>query len=451
MPFNSFQFLIFFVIFFGIFFFIKNVRQQIGFTVFSCFLFYGFWNPWYILLLFFMCCVAYISQVTVRSRKLFVPSLIIMIGTLFIFKYYNFFNHQLSPFGYSFPMLNVALPVGISFYTFRAISFAMDKKRGIVSNTQDKFMNVVNYISFFPQLAAGPIVRSSRHLPQLIVSRKFNPSMFKTGLVLIAIGIFKKLVIADNLGAYVDEVWLNPGKAMAASHWLSFYFYGIQIYYDFSGYSDMAIGIARILGFKSIINFNRPYLSASVTEFWRRWHISLSSWLRDYLYIALGGNRKGKLRTHMNLMIVMLLAGLWHGAAWTFVAWGGLLGCFLIIERIIGYNPVKPWPRIIGIIVTAHLICISWVFFRAHDLMSAVLYFRGMADLRTLFTLGTLFTVLKSLFLVVLFIVIEILSKPGTFLKLRHRGYLIFSAVLYIFLFLLFGSFVEHPFIYFQF
>ena len=451
MLFNSFEYLVFYAIFFCIFFFIKDGRFQIAFIAVSCLFFYGSWKPEHIPLILLVCCAAYLSQITVYSVNLLVPSLVLMLGVLFFFKYYGFLTNQMVSLGVFMPSPNIVLPIGISFYTFHAISFAIDKKRGVISRSRDPFMNIVAYISFFPQLVAGPIVRAARYLPQLRTTRTFNPYMFRTGLILFAIGMFKKVVISDNLGAYVDQVYLHPGEATSGSHWLAFYLYAIQIYYDFSGYSDMAIGIARTLGYKFSVNFNRPYLSASISEFWRRWHISLSSWLRDYLYVSLGGNRRGGIRTYLNLLIVMVLAGLWHGAAWTFIAWGTLLGIFLVIERILGYKPTTAFARVVGIFLTFNVICVSWVLFRSHDFAGAAHFFKGMLDGNTLTVLGTKFTVVKSLFLASLFIIMEMLGKPSSFMKLRRQSYLFLAGVFYVFLFLLLGCFTEHPFIYFQF
>jgi len=275
--------------------------------------------------------------------------------------------------------------------------------------------------------------------------------MFYTGMLLFAMGMFKKVVIADNVGLFVDVVYKTPGATSAGNHVLAFYLYAIQIYYDFCGYSEMAIGIARTLGFKFPRNFARPYLAASITEFWHKWHISLSSWLRDYLYIPLGGNRRGRVRTYLNLAIVMLLGGLWHGAAWTFVVWGGIHGALLAFERLVKYRPETGVARFAGIIVTFHLVAISWVFFRSPDFASAGLFFRGMLDVSSLAIITSKFIALKCLLLVVLFVIIERFSKHRTFLLLRSKTTLLTGIVIYGFFFFLFGNFEESPFIYFQF
>lgn len=451
MLFNSYQYLLFYILFFSIFFIIRSTRLQIAFICISCIYFYGSWNYSHIFVMIIICIFSYFSQFKFKSIDLFIPSLILMLSMLFFYKYYNFFAEQLLFFHIKIPDFNLTLPIGISFYTFHAISFAIDKRRKVINQNPDKFINIVAYISFFPQLVAGPIVRASKYLPQLQKRKIFNKFMFKTGAFLFAIGLFKKIVIADNLGIYVDQVFSHAGEATSGSHWLAFYCYGVQIYYDFCGYSDMAIGVARTLGYKFSINFNRPYLSCSVTEFWRRWHISLSSWLRDYLYICLGGNRKGLFRTYINLFFVMLLGGLWHGASWTFVVWGAIHGCYLAVERFFNFYPSKKITRFAGNLVTVHLVLFAWIFFRSHDFFSAYSYFYGMFDFSTLFIFGTKFTVVKCLFMLSLFIFIEYNATYESFFILKNIKILLLFICVYLIIFMLFGNFSETPFIYFQF
>jgi len=368
---------------------------------------------------------------------------------LFVFKYFNFFAGSAEQLGLVVAASTLVLPVGISFYVFQAVSYVIDEKRQHIPRV--RFAETLAYIAFFPQLVAGPIVRAHVFLPQLQKKRVFNKYMFYTGMLLFAMGMFKKVVIADNVGLFVDIVYETPGATSAGNHVLAFYLYAIQIYYDFCGYSEMAIGIARTLGFKFPRNFARPYLAASITEFWQRWHISLSSWLRDYLYIPLGGNRRGRIRTYLNLAIVMLLGGLWHGAAWTFVVWGGIHGALLAFERLVKYRPKTGVARFAGIIVTFHLVAISWVFFRSPDFASAGLFFQGMFDISSLAIITSLFVAIKCLLLVALFVIIERFSRHRTFLSLRSKKTLLAGIVMYGFFFFLFGNFEESPFIYFQF
>ena len=449
MLFNSYQFVAFYALFFLIFFALRNVKAQIALIVLGSLYFYGAWNSSYIYLVLVVTAIAFAAQHWAQNKNITAISVSVLLGILFIFKYYNFFADQIAAFGMHLDVSTLLLPVGISFYVFHAISYVVDRKHysfGYVS-----FPRLIAYIVFFPQLVAGPIIRASVFLPQLVNPRIFNKYQFTSGLTLFFIGMFKKVVIADNLGVFVDQVYLGAGQTTAANHWLGFYFYAFQIYYDFCGYSEMAIGISRTLGFKFPKNFNRPYLSASITEFWRRWHISLSSWLRDYLYISLGGNRKGRVRTYVNLMLVMLLGGLWHGAAWTFVVWGAIHGVLLAIERLFGYQPRTGILRILAIALTFHIVCISWVFFRAPNFTIAENYLAGMLDSSTIFEITTKFSAFKCIALLVMALCIEKYSVPYTFVRLRSLPLKLGVAFVAASVFLLLGNFSSHPFIYFQF
>src|SRR5208282_2218846 len=311
------------------------------------------------------------------------------LGVLGFFKYCDFFVTQANDlaqslgFRHELPFLEVILPVGISFYTFHGISYLVDVYRGdaeVCANPIDLLL----YMSFFPQLAAGPIVRASYFLPQLARPSR-EPVPFAAALVLIIVGLFKKQIVASYLASELaDPVFAAPTSYSGPDLLLGVYAYAVQIYCDFSGYSDMAIGLAALLGFRFPINFNQPYRAQRLREFWQRWHISLSSWLRDYLYKPLGGNRRGRARTYANLMITMLLGGLWHGAAWKFVMWGGLHGVGLAVERALG-----PWlsRRPAGLLAQAaatlavfHFVCLGWIFFRAESFEVAWLYLGGMAS-----------------------------------------------------------------------
>lgn len=446
MSFNSFEYIFFYIVFFALFFSFKELNKQIWLIVLSSLYFYAAWSPEHVFLLLTVCLVAYLSQ---KNNKLFVihSPIVILLLILGFYKYSNFFVGQFTSGDKS--TFDILLPVGISFYVFQAISFVVDHNRQHIKFIS--FKSVIAYIAFFPQLVAGPIVRASVFLPQLNKRRKFNKYMMRTGLLLFAMGMFKKVVIADNLGVFVDEVYSSGGETTSANHWLAFYLYAIQIYYDFCGYSEMAIGIARTLGFKFPRNFSRPYLSKSITEFWRRWHISLSSWLRDYLYIPLGGNKISHVRTYINLSLVMLLGGLWHGAAWNFVVWGGIHGCLLAVERLISYKHKSVLSSTLGLFITFNLVCISWVFFRSSDLTSALIFLSSLTDINTIGVITTKFVVVKCLSLVLLFIVIEKYSHSGVFMILRNKFKLFTISSIYIFIFLLMGSFTNSPFIYFQF
>ncbi len=449
MLFNSIEYLQFYALFFVAFFAIPSRGAQISLIVLASLYFYGAWSWAHVPLLLLVCGIAYTAQHFGFQRRSLAFQLVPLLGLLFIFKYYNFFVASIASLGISAGASSLILPVGISFYVFQAVSFVVDARRQHIKAVG--WQETIAYIAFFPQLVAGPIVRASVFIPQLASRRRFNRYMFFTGILLFAMGLFKKVVIADNLGLFVDRVYQTPGATTAGNHILAFYFYALQIYYDFCGYSEMAIGIARTLGYKFPRNFAQPYRSASITEFWRRWHISLSSWLRDYLYVPLGGNRKGRVRTYINLAIVMLLGGLWHGAAWTFIAWGGLHGLALAVERATGYRPVSLPARVLGILITFHLVGISWVFFRSPDFHSAGLFFSGLASLDSALVVTSKFVAIKCLFLVGCFIVIERFSNARCFLMLRRRGALLATMALYGLLFCLFGNFSASPFIYFQF
>ena len=448
MSFNSFEYIIFYIIFFALFFSIREIKNQIWLIVASSIYFYGAWSPEHVFLLLSVCLIAYLSQKDNKFYTIRSP-IILLLVILTFYKYSNFILEQFVTIEKNLFTVDILLPVGISFYIFQAVSFVVDHNRQHIKFI--RMSSVIAYISFFPQLVAGPIVRASVFLPQLSKTRKFNKYMMRTGLLLFAMGMFKKVVIADNLGVFVDEVYSSSGDTTAANHWIAFYLYAIQIYYDFCGYSEMAIGIARTLGFKFPRNFSRPYLSSSITEFWQRWHISLSSWLRDYLYIPLGGNRISHFRTYINLTIVMLLGGLWHGASWNFVIWGAIHGGLLAIERLVRYKHQSKFSNIFGIIVTFNLVCISWVFFRSADLNSALNFFSALTDLSTIGTITTKFVVIKCLLLVAIFFIIEKYSNSFVFVKLRNKFKLLASAIIYSFLLLLMGSFTNSPFIYFQF
>lgn len=315
-------------------------------------------------------------------------SVAINLGLLGYFKYTNFLGGVIaSLMGGQFTALDLFLPVGISFFTFQSLSYTIDVYRGEIKPLRS-LLDYTFYVSFFPQLVAGPIVRAKDFIPQIRKPLFVSKEMFGRGIFLIVVGLFKKAVISDYISInFVERIFDNPTLYSGVENLLGLYGYALQIYCDFSGYSDMAIGIALLLGFHFNLNFNSPYKSASITEFWRRWHISLSSWLRDYLYISLGGNRHGKFRQYLNLIITMFLGGLWHGASWNFVLWGTFHGVALALHKawmaILGRKKDVQrhgFRRLLGAIVTFHFVCFCWIFFRNAD------FGHSMDMLRQIFT-----------------------------------------------------------------
>jgi D-alanyl-lipoteichoic acid acyltransferase DltB (MBOAT superfamily) len=313
-------------------------------------------------------------------------SICINLGLLAYFKYTNFFGEIFSNLiGGNFQAKDIFLPVGISFFTFQSMSYTIDIYRGEIKPLHN-LLDYAFYVSFFPQLVAGPIVRAKDFIPQIRKNLVVTDKMIGTALFLIAGGLFKKAVISDYISInFVDRVFDSPTLFSGVENLLATYGYALQIYCDFSGYSDMAIGIALLLGFHFNINFNNPYKSVSVTDFWHRWHISLSTWMRDYVYISLGGNRKGKIRQYINLLVTMFLCGLWHGASWNFILWGSMHGVALAANKvwrtITGHDksvdkghdrkPVGRFRRFINIFLTFNFVCFCWIFFRAQDMSTA--------------------------------------------------------------------------------
>lgn len=309
------------------------------------------------------------------SKLLVTLSLAIDLGLLGYFKYTNFFAGMWAQMvGNNFQPWDIFLPVGISFFTFQSMSYVIDVYRGQMKPL-DGLLDYAFYVSFFPQLVAGPIVRARDFAPQIRKPLEITKEMFAQGVYFIAIGLFKKAVISDYISLnFVDRIFDNPLLYSGVENLLGLYGYTLQIYCDFSGYSDMAIGIALLLGFRFPLNFNAPYRSESITDFWRRWHISLSSWIRDYIYISLGGNRKGKVRQYVNLIVTMLLGGLWHGASLNFIAWGGMHGLALAVHKWMRehcFHHDKTYTshglrRLLAVVLTFHFVAFCWIFFRNH-------------------------------------------------------------------------------------
>jgi alginate O-acetyltransferase complex protein AlgI len=401
MFFNSTDFVLFFLIVWLIYLVLKRRAQNVWLLAVS-YLFYGWWDWRFLSLLFISTivdfnCARAMERFPSRKKWFLLTSLVTNLGILASFKYFNFFTDSairmlnLLHFDADMPTLSIILPVGISFYTFQTMAYTIDVYRGKEKATSD-LLSFSLYVAYFPQLVAGPIERSTHLLPQFKSARKITKSDFHSGSQLILTGYLKKVFLADGVAPLVDNCFNNPEIFTGTTLLCGVYLFAIQIYGDFAGYTDIARGVSRLLGIDLCLNFRQPYLASNITEFWRRWHISLSSWLRDYLYIPLGGNRKGTARTYANNLITMLLGGLWHGAAWTFVIWGALHGIYLAVHKLIlGDKKVEltPFPHkvnewikwVVGAFVTFHLVCLAWIFFRADNLPNALAYLKGISHL----------------------------------------------------------------------
>ena len=384
MLFNSLTFLVFFAITLGIYYLPLSWRLKKLHLLIASYLFYAAWNPPFVLLLWLSTLVDWfvankIAQTARQnSKKWLIISLIVNLGLLSYFKYTTFvlenFVLFINQFGINYhPALpSIILPIGISFYTFQTLSYTIDVYRG--AKPCRSFLDFALFVTFFPQLVAGPIVRASYFLSQCDTPKLATLQQLGWGLSLLVIGLFTKIIFADTLLApVVDAVYNNSDKAGMLDSWLATFAFSAQIFFDFSGYSTCAIGAALCFGFALPDNFHAPYAAIGFSDFWRRWHISLSTWLRDYLYISIGGNRYGTLNTYRNLMLTMLLGGLWHGAAWGFIIWGGLHGLFLITERLLQpFFAQVAWIKFTIVqlalaLLTYLLVCIAWIFFRAAD------------------------------------------------------------------------------------
>ncbi len=487
MLFNSFEFLIFFPIVVAIYFAIPHRFRWILLLIASYY-FYMYWKPEYIILIITSTLIDYYAGLQMgksddknKRKKFLLLSIIANLGLLFVFKYFNFTNDILKTtlgfyhINYKVSSLNVLLPVGISFYTFQTMSYTFEVYRG--NQKPEKHLGkFALYVSFFPQLVAGPIERSTNLLPQFFKKHNFDYKLATDGLKLMLWGFFKKIVIADRLAILVDNVYDNPFGYNGVVFFIGTIFFAFQIYCDFSGYSDIAIGASQVMGFKLMTNFNRPYFSKSIAEFWKRWHISLSTWFKDYLYISLGGNRVGKWRWYYNLFIVFLISGFWHGANWTFLIWGGLHGFYLIfaiitkdiekkIIQTIKLDKVPTLLKYLRVFITFCLVCFSWIFFRANSVFDAFYIishlFSGWnnilssAGLETILSLGLdsyefVIAVLSIIFMESVHLiqrhysVRKMLSNKPIYLRWSIYYAMIFGIIL-------FGKFNEQQFIYFQF
>jgi len=394
MLFNSLNFAFFLSVCVVLYYAIPN-NWRIGFLLFASYFYYATWKVKYTVLLLIVTLISFTfgkkigdSSSTQKKSRWFFFSVLINLSILVFFKYYNFFNGSIGSsaqffnISYNIPQLDIILPVGISFFIFKSISYSFDVYRGDIVH-ESNFLKYALYVSFFPQLLAGPIERSKNLLPQFYKKITFEYDKVTDGLRLFAWGLFKKVVIADRVGLVVDRVYDNPPQFHGLPLIVATFLFTYQIYCDFSGYSDMAIGVAKIFGFESKLNFDRPYFSRSVSEFWRKWHISLTSWFRDYLYIPLGGNRVVKWRWYYNLMIVFLVSGLWHGANWTFILWGALHGMYLLmgiwtkdlrglICRAVRLQQAPVVHDLFRILITFSLVSFAWIFFRANNIHDAL-------------------------------------------------------------------------------
>ncbi|MEO8393181.1 MAG: MBOAT family O-acyltransferase [Chloroflexota bacterium] len=379
MTFTSPEFVIFFTIFVPLYFILPQRFRWILLLIASYF-FYAYGSGIYVLLIITTTLIDYSAARLMgassdsRKRKLLLAaSLTANLGTLFVFKYFNFFNQSFSRvLGYPASPLNVILPIGISFYTFQSMAYTIDVYRRVIE--PEKHLGIfATFVAFFPQLVAGPIERAKHMLPQFRNSMRFDANRTVEGLRLILWGAFKKIVIADRLAIYVNQVYNTPHLYGGLPLIVATIFFAFQIYGDFSAYSDIAIGVAKLLGFDLMLNFRQPYFARSVRDFWARWHISLSTWFRDYLYIPLGGNRVPFARNLLNLLIVFLVSGLWHGASWTFVIWGALHGLYIVAETILHHRGITfKLPAVIKILFTFALVTFAWIFFRANSLSDAI-------------------------------------------------------------------------------
>jgi alginate O-acetyltransferase complex protein AlgI len=480
MLFNSIDFLYFFIAVTTLFFVLPHAFRWALLLLASCY-FYMYFRPEYILILFFTIIIDYIAGIYIegatdpeRRKRYLWLSLVANIGVLAVFKYYNFLNGNLTTlyewYGHEnpIPMLEMVLPIGLSFHTFQAMSYTIEVYRG-KQKAERHFGIYALYVMFYPQLVAGPIERPQNILHQFHERKEFSYDNAVEGLNLIVYGLFKKVVVADRLAVYVNQVYDDIGNANTISAVIAAVFFSFQIYCDFSGYSDIARGTARFMGYDLMLNFNRPYLSRSISEFWTRWHISLSTWFKDYLYIPLGGNRDGQLNWIRNLLIVFLVSGLWHGAAWTFVIWGAIHGLYLTlgilrrsIQRQISWlGFIDRWrrrvPRLAGLLdglMVFVLVTFAWVFFRAKTLAQAEAFIGKLTAMDFSLNLWQIFAENGPLNFALSFLVIGILFLSYLLpkdLRFKRYGSNMAFLVVTILLILILGKDATGEFIYFQF
>lgn len=446
---------------------VRNNRVRKLFLLLASYYFYAYWDWRFCSLLLFSTVVDYAvgqalkrTQAEKKRRLLLFVSLACNLGLLGFFKYFNFFVESLqaflSPLGLHVGTLNIILPVGISFYTFQTLSYTIDVYRKQMEPCDD-FWDFALFVSFFPQLVAGPIVRAADFIPQLNEYRPLTRDRFYLGFHQFVRGLVKKVLIADHLAMVSDFTFDNIGAMDGWTIWVGVLCYTGQIYCDFSGYTDMAIGIARAMGYDLCKNFDHPYTATTITAFWRKWHISLSTWLRDYLYIPLGGNRKGKVRTYINLILTMLLGGLWHGAAWTFVFWGFMHGCALMLDKRFNLSKRLDNARFfwkgLGWFYTMLVVIVAWVFFRSPSFESAWICLQKMF-IPSHFNEGFHWISLRAVILLPVLAAFHAVSATrwSRLVELpADRWYTPVILFLLIYLVLLFQPQEFTPFIYFQF
>ncbi len=451
------------------------LRKQNIFLLLAGYFFYGYWDWRFNFLLITSTLVDFYvgkkleTAMPQGKKKLLFLSIAVNLTILGFFKYFNFFIDStaalLGAMGMEphLPVLRVILPVGISFYTFKTMGYTIDVYRGKIKATHD-LVDYALFVSFFPQLVAGPIDRSTNLLPQIAQPRTLSYSRFNKGLCLILIGYFKKVAIADSLAPIAQKIYSNPSPLSSGELLTGVYAYTFQIYGDFSGYTDIARGVACMLGFQIMGNFNTPYFSRNITDFWRRWHISLSTWFRDYLYISMGGNRKGPGRTYLNLMVTMLLCGLWHGAAWTFVIWGGAHGFYLAVHRFL-FGKVKKAASLpgnisewalyaAGVFCTFHLVAFTWIPFMAPDMQTVVIFLKGIFSFQRIYNVDT--AVLFACLLMIMLDMMQAWFNSDLWLLDRRIARPLRYAIIQFIVVSTLAAAVAHvntitPFIYFQF
>ncbi len=468
--FNSKEFLVLFIIFYGIYILRRKAYyfRIIYVSLFSLYFYYKCSGFYFGLLIFSSVVDYYIASYIYNSESkstkklaLFL-SVFINLGLLFYFKYTNFFIENINFLtSGNLKNLDIFLPIGISFYTFQTMSYTIDVYRNKLKPTNN-FLEFLFFVSFFPQLVAGPIVRASQFIPQIAKTPRLSDYRLDKALLLIMGGLIKKVIISDYISVnFVDRIFDAPEKYSAFENLLGTYGYTIQIYCDFSGYSDMAIGLALLMGFTLPSNFRSPYQSTSITEFWRRWHISLSTWLRDYLYISLGGNRKGQIRTYINLFLVMFFGGLWHGASWKYVLWGMMHGTMLAIERFFKQFINIPKNKLTTFtkwFLTLHFVIFCWIFFRASNYDTAILIIKNIGNIFNE-NIDILHRISEYRYIlgIIIFAFITHLTPNKYFFigyKIFKKMNVIFKVVLFSFVMWLVYLFINsevQPFIYFQF
>jgi alginate O-acetyltransferase complex protein AlgI len=472
MLFNSFEFILFFVIFYVVYWFVfqKNIKWQNALLLAGGYIFYGSWDIRYLALLLASTVNDYSLALLINKyqeknlKKIFLSlSIIANLGMLAYFKYVNFFidsfNTLMNSFGIStsLPILNVILPIGISFYTFQSLAYVISVYRGNLKPTTD-FIGFSAFICFFPQLVAGPIEHPGHLLGQFFIKREFSYDKAILASKQIVWGFFKKLVIADMCAENVNYVFNNYQELNASLLVLGAVYFAFQIYCDFSGYSDIALGTSRLLGFELTVNFKTPYFSATVGEFWSRWHITLSNWFKDYAYVPLGGGKLSTLKRYRNILIVFLLSGLWHGANWTFIIWGGLNALFMIGEQVV-WKPLvalkdkNRFLRLFNIVLTFSLVTLAWIFFRSKNIYEAFDYIARIFSRSILSSPGNPNLKTTAIFMILLLLAVDYLNRKEYF-QFVWRGYPRWIQLLFIygaFASMMYFSKSQSSFIYFQF